>query len=499
MARVDHELVIIGAGVGGIGAAIALKRAGIHDFVVLERAQDIGGTWRANTYPDVAVDVPSFSYQFSFEKNPHWSRVFAKGAEVKAYLDHCTDKYGVRAHLRLGTEVVRREWDGARAVWRVCLGDGRELTARFVVSAVGAFVDAREPAITGLADFRGKVIRSQEWDHGFDLSGKRVAVIGTGASAVQLIPPLARRAARLHVFQRRPIWLFAKFDRRLSRRFQALLERVPGAHSAIHLAMSALLEWFIVGTVVFGKRVPLLTRVPELACRAYLRSQVSDPELRRKLTPDYGFGCKRPGMSNHYYRTFTRPDTELVTEPIERVTATGIRTADGRERELDVLVLATGFRLSTDPEAHRRSPVIGRDGRELADVMERESLHTYEGVSAPGFPNAFSIFGPYSWTGASWHVMVETQSHHIVRVLHEARRRRATCVEVRPEAVARFMEFVRGRTAQALPLSPRCDSAATYYRDHHGEVTLLRPTTSLQAWVSSRRFPLDDYEYAAAS
>jgi cation diffusion facilitator CzcD-associated flavoprotein CzcO len=492
---VDHEVVIIGAGLGGIGMAIALKRAGVHDFAVLERAGDIGGTWRANTYPGVAVDVPSFSYQFSFEKNPRWSRVFAKGAEVKAYIDHCADKYGVRPHVRLHTEVRRREWDEHAHLWRLQLQDGTQLSARFVISAIGAFVEPRDPRIPGLDDFAGTVIRSQEWDHATDLAGKRVAVVGTGASAVQIIPHIARRAARLHVFQRRPIWLFAKPDGRIPPIAQKLLATVPGAQAAIHLLMSAVLEWFIVATVVHGQRMPLLTKIPELGCRAFLRSQVKDPDLRHRLTPQYGFGCKRPGMSNTYYRAFTKPSTELVTDPIDRITTDGIRTKDGREREIDVLVLATGFVMSTDPEAHRRAPVVGRNGTHLADTMEKESLTTYEGVSTPGLPNAFSIFGPYSWTGASWHVMVETQASHVVRVLGEARRRRATAVEVRPEAVARFMAFVRGRTRNALPLSARCDSAGTYYRDHHGEVTLLRPTSSLQAVLASRRFPLDDYEY----
>jgi cation diffusion facilitator CzcD-associated flavoprotein CzcO len=495
----DHEVVIIGAGFGGIGAAIALKRAGIDDFVILERADDIGGTWQANTYPDVGVDVPSFSYQFSFEKNPNWTRVFAKGEEVREYIHHCADRYGVRAHVRLRTEVAARAWDEAAHAWRVKLASGEEIVSRYVISAVGAFVEPLDPDLPGLEDFGGKVIRSQAWDHDFDLDGKRVAVIGTGASAVQIIPPVACRAARLHVFQRRPIWLFAKPDRRITEIEKKLLARVPGLQTAVHLAMSGVIEYFLVGTVLFGNRVPLLTRVPERACRAFLHSQISDPELRRKLTPEYGFGCKRPAMSNSYYRAFTKPTTELVTEPIERVTATGIRTADGVEREIDVLVLATGFVLSTDPAAYRRSPVTGRDGLDLADLMRRESLQAYEGVSVPGLPNAFSIFGPYSWTGASWHVMVETQSHHVVRVLREARRRGATSVEVRPEALARFLRFVRRRTAKALPLSPRCDTAGTYYRDHHGEVTLLRPTSSFQAWLASRRFPLDDYEYRTAA
>ena len=204
-------MVIIGAGFSGLGAAIALKRAGIEDFAILERADDIGGTWRANTYPDVAVDVPTFSYQFSFELNPNWSRVFAKGSEVKAYIDGIADKYGLRPHLRLRTEVRRREWDEESHLWRIDCGE-REVTARFVIAAIGAFIDPRPPDIPGFEDFDGKVLRTQEWEHDYDLTGKRVAVIGTGSTAVQLIPPVARAAGRLHVFQRRAIWVFAKPD-----------------------------------------------------------------------------------------------------------------------------------------------------------------------------------------------------------------------------------------------------------------------------------------------
>ena len=491
-------MVIIGGGFGGIGAAIALKRAGIHDFVILERADDLGGTWRDNTYPDVGVDVPSFAYQFSFEKNPHWSRVFAKGAEVKAYLDHCADKYGVRPHVRFGQEVVAREWDEERHGWRIRLRDG-ELTARYVIAAIGAFVDPRDPDIPGIEDFAGKLIRSQEWDHAHDLGGRRVGVIGTGASALQLIPPVAERAARLHVFQRRPIWVFAKPDFRIAPWLRRVFAHVPGVYSLVHLISSAVLEYFLVTTILYGSRVPPVSRIPELACRAWLWTQVRDRDLRRRLTPGYGFGCKRPSMSNSYYRAFTKPTTELVTDRIARITPRGVLTEDGQERELDVLVLATGFHMAHDPVTCHRYPVIGRDGFDVAAAYERDPLRTYEGVSLHGVPNTFSIFGPFSWTGASWHVMVEAQSTHVVRVLQEARRRGATRVEVRPEAEERFVRFVTRRVAGALPLSSRCDTAGTYYRDHHGEATLLRPTSSLQAVRASRSFPLDDYEYRRAA
>jgi cation diffusion facilitator CzcD-associated flavoprotein CzcO len=487
-------VVIVGAGFGGLGAGIALKRAGIEDFVILERAEDIGGTWRENTYPDIAVDVPSFSYQFSFEKNPGWSRVFAKGAEVKEYIDHCADKYGLRPHIRLNTEVTARGWDDETHTWRIRT-NAHTITARYVITAIGAFIDPKPPDIDGLDDFEGKVICSQRWDHDYDLTGKRVAVIGTGATAVQLIPPVARAAKRLFVFQRRPIWVFAKPDVEIPPAVQQLFRVLPGSQEAVRLAASALVEAGLVGIVLYGERVSALTRIPAMACRAFLFTQVRDRGLRRRLTPEYGFGCKRPAMSNTYYRTFTRSNTELVTDPIERMTPSGIVTADGHEREIDALILATGFRLSHDPENYRKVPVTGRDGFDLGEFFAHEPLQAYEGVSLPQLPNTFMIFGPYSWSGSSWHVMVEIQSHHAVRVIQEARRRRATMAAVRPEANERFLRFVRDRARESILYSNNCETANTYYFDHHDDFSLLRPTTAMQAWWASRRFPLDDYRY----
>lgn len=490
----DHEIAIIGAGFGGIGAAIGLERAGFRDYVIIERAEDVGGTWLQNRYPGVAVDIPSFGYQFSFELNPDWSRVFARGHEVKAYIDGIVAKYGLDEHLLLETDVRSRRWDEDARLWRLDLG-GRELTARYVISALGAFIEPSDPAIPGLADFEGRLMRSQEWDDDYDLAGKRVGVIGTGSTAVQLIPPLARRVAQLHVFQRRAIHVFAKPDWKIPKPVRWAFRRIPGVQAAVRLIALTVIELFLVGTVVHGRRLKPLVWIPERGIQAFLRTQVSDPELRRKLTPDYGFACKRPSVSNHYYRTFERENTELVTEPIDRVTASGIRTADGVERELDALVLATGFRVSTDPENYRASPVHGRDGFDLATAVAREPLRAYEGVSMPRLPNSFSIFGPYSWTGGSWHLLVENQTRHIVRVLAEASRQGAGVVEVRPEADRRFHEFVRKRAAGSIPVGPRCLGSNTYYVDHHGDFSLFRPTTSFHAWRASRSFSLDDYAY----
>ena len=494
----DFEVAIIGAGLSGIGMGAALRRAGIDDFVILERAGDVGGTWRDNTYPGIGVDIPTFAYQFSYELKPDWSRVFARGAEVKAYIDDYVAKYGIEPHIRFDSEVVARTWDAERQVWRLAVNGG-EVCARFVVSAVGAFVDPKPAGIPGLDEFEGKVIHSARWDHAYELAGKRVAVVGTGASAVQIVPAIAPEVARLDVYQRTPIWVAPKFDPAIPDWLKGLFRRVPLTQRLTRAVASAIVEFLLVFIVVHYRRVPFLSRWAEASNRRFVRASVRDPELARKLIPDYGLGCKRPSISNDYLRTFNRDHVELVTDAIERVTPTGIRTAEGVERAVDAIVLATGFRLASDPENFRRTPVRGRDGFDLARHYTEHRLRSYEGVSLPGLPNHFMIFGPYGWTGASWHVLVQTASRHIVRVIEEARRRGAAEVEVTEEATDRFFEFVEKRMSRSLWFASNCATANSYYFDHHGDVPFLRPTSGRQARRAAASFPLDDYRYSAAA
>lgn len=496
MNGVDHEVAIIGAGLGGIGMAIALRQAGIDDFVVLERGGDVGGTWRDNTYPGLTVDIPAQAYQFSFELKPDWSHVYARGSEVKAYIDQCVDRYDVRRFVRLRAEVRSRTWDENQHLWRLELPDGEELTARFVVSAVGAFVNPKPPRIPGLEDFRGDVLHSAGWDHSVPLDGRRAAVVGTGASALQIIPEVATRLGRLDVYQRTPIWVGPKLDFPIPRALQWLYRRYPPLQDAVRRAMTAVVEAGLVGLVVHHDELGWITRTAGwLARNVWYRLQVRDAELRRRLTPAYEVGCKRPSVSNTYLRTFNRANVELVSAPIERITETTIRAADGREREIDVLILATGFRLATDPENYRHNPVRGRGGFDLAKFYANNHVRAYESVSMPGLPNHFIIFGPYGWTGGTWHQLVETASHHIVRVLCEAKRRGATAVEVREEATERWTRFATERLRRSLWHTGACQTANSYYFDHHGDTPFLRPTSSRQAWHAARTFPLDDYLY----
>ncbi|WP_433327376.1 flavin-containing monooxygenase [Spirillospora sp. CA-294931] len=493
----DVEVAIIGAGLSGIGMGIALRRAGITDFVLLERAGDIGGTWRDNTYPGIGVDVPAQAYQFSFAPNPGWSRVFAPGAEVKAYVDRIADRYGIRPHVRLRTEVAERRWDAAARLWRLRTDGGGEVTARFVVSAIGPFVDPKPVDIPGVDDFKGTLLRSSSWNHDHDLTGQRVAVVGTGASAVQLVPEVARVAARMDVYQRTPIWVGPKPDAPTPRALRAMYRRFPRTQQVVRRAATRGVELILIDLVLGHKRAPFIAHGgARLARTLWYRTQVRDPETRRKLTPDYGLGCKRPSVSNTYLKTFNRPGVSLITEPIERITATGVRTADGTEREVDAIVLATGFRLASDPENFRRTPVLGRDGFDLATFYTEHRLASYEGISIPGLPNHFMMFGPYGWIGGTWHQLVEINAAHIVRVITEAHRRGADTVEVRPEPTARWTERMRARLGRSLFATNGCATANSYYFDHHGDTPYLRPTSSAQARHAARTFPLDDYTYA---
>jgi cation diffusion facilitator CzcD-associated flavoprotein CzcO len=491
----DHEVVVVGAGFGGIGTGVKLKRAGIEDFVILEQAAEVGGTWRENSYPGLAVDIPSFSYQFSFELNPDWSRVFARGAEVQAYAVKCVERHGLREHLRLSTRVTSATFDERNHLWRLRVGR-RVIKARFLISATGGFGAPKAPDIPGLERFRGKTMHTAYWDHGHDLHDERVGVIGTGATAVQLLPRMAPDVRRLYVFQRTPIWVLPKPDYEFPGALRFVFRHAPLVQDSVRLSASAAVEVGMVLGVMYNRQLPWLARGIERAGRAFIRSQVHDPVLRDRLTPRYGFGCKRPSMSNDYYATFNRANTQLVTDPIERITETGIRTVDGVERELDTLVLATGYQ-TTEPGTAPPIPITGRDGRDLGQFWREERFQAYEGASMPGFPNLLMNFGPYAASGSSWMFMVENQATHAVRVIVEARKRGATCAEIRRDPHDRFFEDILRRQQNTIFFNNGCGTANSYYFDAHGDAPFLRPSLALEVWWRARHFPLDDYRFEA--
>ncbi|MGI5163663.1 flavin-containing monooxygenase [Spirillospora sp. CA-253888] len=488
-----HEVVVVGAGFSGLGIAIELKRHGFDDFAIVDRRPDIGGVWLVNTYPGIAVDIPSASYSFSFEPNPDWSRVFAPGDELKRYADRVADKYGLRRHLRLNTRVERADWDEDGHRWRLATSAG-EITARFLVTANGVLHQPKRPDIPGLDDFAGKVVHTAEWDPGHDLAGRRVGLIGTGASALQVIPKIARRVEHLYVYQRTPIWVAPKADFRIPKPVRTLFRRVPATQRAVRACTNAVVELFLVTGVTQHRRYPFVVKGLEALCLAHLRRQVPEPELRAKLTPRYGFGCKRPSMSSTYFPAFRRPNVDLVTAGIERITPTGIRTADGAEHTFDTLVLGTGFKV-IDPENLPPYPIAGVDGADLGAFWTRHRYQAYEGTSVPLAPNLWMLMGPYSFTGFSWFGMIEYQSAHVLRCLTEARRRGATRVQVRQEANDRFFRDMLRRSKGTAFYNNGCGGANSYYFAPDGDAPLLRPTSTLQALRRSRRFDLDDYAF----
>ncbi|MHA7663885.1 flavin-containing monooxygenase [Mycolicibacterium sp. HS_4_1] len=492
MTTPDVQTVIVGAGFSGIGAGILLDRAGLGDYQILEAGSGPGGTWFWNTYPGVAVDIPSFSYQFSFEQSADWSRTYAKGHELKAYAEHCVDKYGLRDRIRFGTHVTGAEYDDAADLWRVQTDSGT-ITARFLINGSGVLTVPKPPDIEGVADFAGITMHTARWDSSIDLSGKRVAIIGTGASAVQVIPEIAPIVDHLTVFQRTPIWCFPKLDVPLPAAARWAM-RIPGGKALQRLASQAYVELTFPLSAQYYSVFPLADGAARMG-RSFLRREVHDPVIRNKLTPRYAVGCKRPGFHNSYLATYNRENVSLVTEAIERITPSGVRTADGQEHEVDVLILATGFKVM-DVDSVPTFPVTGAGGHALGEFWETQRLQAYEGVSIPGFPNFFTVMGPYGYVGSSYFALIEAQVHHIVRCLQRAERVGARRIEVSQEANDRyFAEMLRKRHRQVF-WQDSCQSANSYYFDKNGDVP-LRPATTVEAYVRSRRFDLDDYEFSA--
>ena len=489
----DHDAIIVGAGFGGMGAAISLKRLGFEDIVILDREDDLGGTWHVNHYPGLAVDIASVTYSYSFEPNPNWSHWFARGPELKRYAEHVADTYDLRRHMQFGVRVDGARWDEDAQHWVVSTSVGSR-TATYLMTATGFLSQPRLPDIDGVQDFAGTVIHTARWDDSADLTGKRVAVIGTGATAVQLIPQIATRAAALTVYQRTPIWVTPKTDFAIPRALQLLFAAQPWTQRLARRANSAWLESIMVTGVLHYRQAKLFNQAAAAIARAHLRRQVRDPELRRKLTPDYSFGCKRPTFSNDYYPTFTQPHVSLETTPINRITESGIVTSEGKETDVDVLVLATGFNLwdSNFPAIE----VIGREGRNLGKLWRESGYHAYEGVTVSGFPNFITLNSPYSYSGLSYFMTIEAQMRHLERLFGELQRRRARTFEVSERADQDFLAQMLQRMDDTVFVQGSCATARSYYYTNEGDAVLLRPTSSANARRSAESFSLEDYAYA---
>lgn len=489
-----QDIVIIGCGFAGIGMAIALKKAGFERFVILEREGDVGGTWRDNTYPGVAVDIPSFTYSFSFAQRPDWSRLFAPGAELKQYASDCVAKYKLEQHIRFHADVRETRFVAERCLWQTTLAGGEILESRFVVSATGLLTQPKMPALRGLSAFEGPVVHSARWDHDLALAGKRVAIVGTGATSVQLVPAIADQVAQLHVFQRTPIWVLPKLDAKVPGLVQRALRALPVFQYAARFGATLVTELVMVLAIVYHKQFPQLIRELERVCRLHLRAQVKDRTLREKLTPRYGFGCKRPSFSNTYLSAFNKRHVQLETEGIREVRARSVVTGDGREVPVDILICATGF--ATYEKGNLPTfAVMGRDGVELGAFWEANRYQAYQGAAIPQFPNYFMMVGPYAATGSSWFAIVENQAAHLVRCLVHARDIGATSVEVKPAAHARYFADIQERQKSTVFFNNQCGASNSYYFDKHGDALFYRPASGAEAFVQSRLSPMSDYAF----
>jgi cation diffusion facilitator CzcD-associated flavoprotein CzcO len=489
-ARPDHEVLIVGTGFAGLGMAIRLLSEGRDDFVVIEKSDSVAGTWRENTYPGCACDVPSHMYSFSFEPNPGWSEMYAPQPEIRDYLERCADGYGIRPHIRFRTRAVGAEWDEAAGLWR-CTLEGpagtQDVTARFLVSGIGGLHVPAEPAFPGIEQFEGEVFHSARWNHDYNLTGKRVAAIGTGASAIQFVPEIAPKVARLDLYQRTAPWVLPKIDRRIPRAERRLYRRFPALQRAYRVG----LYWYLELVMLRAVKSRRFGRLFERIGLRHLARQVSDPGKRAKLTPRYEFGCKRLLMSNTYYQALDRPNADVVTEPIERFTARGIVTADGTEREVDAIILGTGF----DTRAMASSIAIrGRDGRLLEEEWRRDGIQAHRGTMVAGFPNLFFLLGPNTGLGHNSVVfMIECQ---IRLALDAMRRAREAGAAIAPSRAAQsaYNDDLQRRLASAV-WSRSCQS---WYLDERGRNITLWPDTTWRFALETRQSRPGEYELIEA-
>ncbi|APE35111.1 monooxygenase [Nocardia mangyaensis] len=479
------RIAVLGAGFGGIGLTIKLREAGFDDIVVLERADDLGGTWQANTYPGCACDVPSQLYSFSFAPNPEWSRTYGKQPEILDYLRTVAERHDVLRHLRLGSELLDARWDDENSLWRIETSRG-ELTADYFISAAGVFAEAKFPSLPGLDTFAGRAFHSLHWDHDHDLTGERVAVIGTGASAVQFVPEIQPKVEALTVFQRSAPWIVPRLDRPTLGVERLLLRQIPLAQKAVRGTWYTLIEGFgLVGFVDNRFRHPY-----ELLGRIQLRRQIRDPRLRAKVTPDYMIGCKRAIFSDAYLPALDQDNVDVVTDGIAEVRPHSIITRAGAEIPVDTMIFGTGF--TSIPTAFDR--IVGRDGVSIAQLYHQRP-QTYLGAAVAGFPNFFCTLGPFGAAGNQSAIfMLESQIAYIVDALTTLRARGEHRVEVRAQVQDDFVEEMRRRSADTVWLTGGCES---YYTTPDGGNAGLYPNWSFEYRRRTKRFDIESYEVSA--
>jgi cation diffusion facilitator CzcD-associated flavoprotein CzcO len=484
--HVDH--LVIGAGFAGLCTAIKLQEDGETDFLVVEKGSDVGGTWRDNTYPGAACDVPSQLYSFSFAPNPDWSMSFSPQPEIQAYIQRVARESGVLDRFVFDTELLSADWDDSAQHWTVETTSGT-VTSTTLISGVGGLSEPKLPAIDGIESFQGEIFHSSRWNHDSDLSGKRVAVIGTGASAIQIVPELQKVVDHLDVYQRTAPYVLPRNDRKYTRIERRLFRRFPAVQKLYRRAIYWGRETYVPGFTL----APKLAAPAKKLALANLAKGISDPELREKVTPTFEIGCKRILISNDYYPALDSDNVDLVTEPITKVTGDAVVTADGVERPIDVLVVATGFHTTDLPIAEL---IRGHEGRSLAETWRESGMAGYKGTTVHGFPNLFFIVGPNTGLGHSSMVLIiESQVAYIREAIRAMRINAYATVEPTAAAQQRWNDDIQRRMKRTVWNTGGC---ASWYLDEHGRNTVLWPRTTFKFRELLARFDVSAYTVTAS-
>lgn len=490
-AEAEHyKIAIIGAGFSGLGMAINLQKSGERNFILFEREHRVGGTWWVNQYPGCGCDVASHLYSFSFELYPDWSRMYASQPEIHAYLERCVEKYGLEPRLRLSTAIRELRYDEKDSRWHLRDGSGRCYSAQFVVSGVGALSTPALPDIKGIGTFTGKTFHSQQWDHDYDLRGKRVAVIGTGASAIQFVPQIQPQVARLDLYQLTPPWIVPKLDREMTSAEKQRFRERPIAQRFLRNKLYWINESRVPG---FNSFRPMMRIAKRLAERHRVR-QLPDPELRRRVTPEYAIGCKRILISNDYYPAISQPNVELITSHIAEVTPKGIRTVDGKMRNVDAIIFGTGFNVSA---AVPRGMIFGRGGVDLADAWSN-GQEAYKGTAVAGFPNYFILLGPNTGLGHNSIIyMIEAQIAYIMDALATVKAKGVQSLEVKPEAQRGWNEWIQRKLSKTVWNTGGCRS--WYLHPESGRNFTIWPGFTWRFRWLMRRFDSEAYRLITVS
>ncbi|MFJ1761004.1 flavin-containing monooxygenase [Amycolatopsis sp. NPDC088138] len=479
--RTETGVVIVGTGFSGLGMAIQLRKEGRDDFVILEKADDVGGTWRDNSYPGCACDIPSHMYSFSFEQNPGWSRAYSQQPEIWRYMREVADKHDLRRFVRFGQEMTGARWDADENRWHVATRGGDEFVAGALVAGVGALHLPQIPELPGIETFAGPAFHSARWRHDVDLAGKRVAVIGTGASAVQFVPKIAPDVERLTLFQRTPPWIMPKGDHEMSGRARALFKAFPPAQRAYR----NLLYWMLEARAIGFNGQSWVMKIGQRLAKRNIDGAIKDPALRRKVTPDYTMGCKRVLISNDYYPALARDNVDVVTEGVREVREHSVVDAAGVEHEVDAIVYGTGFHVT---DAFDDLEIVGRDGRNLGKEWATEGMRTHLGITVAGFPNLFFLLGPNTGLGHNSVVfMIEAQISYVAEALRLAAGR---ALEPRPEAQERFNTQIQRKLAKGIWTRGGCKS---WYLDAKGVNRTIWPGFTWRYWLDTRKVRREDY------